>query len=102
RQHGYLRVRGGFMTPVRKATETLKRSAVDLFQRTALRGTALKVLRKYPKVKEIYTTPSMIDFDSSRAWCTDLSGMKAYSYGGINLAKKGLDAGEYSRTKREI
>jgi predicted AlkP superfamily phosphohydrolase/phosphomutase len=86
RQHDYLAVHEGVINPVNRLSERVKHMAVDIAQRTALRATALKLLRRFPAIKDLYTVPSLIDFDRTIARCTDLSGMKAYSYGGILIA----------------
>lgn len=102
RQKGYLVANDGISAPIKNAGEKAKHMAVDIIQRTALRGTALRILRKHPGIKEYYTVPSSIDFDRTVAHCTDLSGMKAYNYGGILVARKKLGEKRYDEVKREI
>lgn len=102
RQEGYLVANDGISAPIKNAGEKVKRAAVNIIQRTALRGTALRVLRKHPGIKEYYTVPSSIDFDRTVAHCTDLSGMKAYNYGGILIARKKLGEKRYDEVRREI
>ena len=42
----------------------------------------MTIVRTFPGIKKMYTAPLNIDFDRTLAPCTDLSGMKAYQYGG--------------------
>ncbi|RPJ53353.1 MAG: hypothetical protein EHJ95_02410, partial [Methanobacteriota archaeon] len=102
RMQGYLVARSGVAAPVNSMTDSLKRYLVNIAQRTALRGTALKMLRRFPKVKELYTTPASIDFKRSIARCTDLSGMKSYAYGGILLTRDLLPGPRYAEVRDDI
>ncbi|KUG21154.1 MAG: alkaline phosphatase family protein [Methanomicrobiaceae archaeon] len=101
RREGYLFSKEGVCAPVLRIKETVKREAVNIIQKTALRGTALAMLRRYPGIKELYTVPSSIDFERTVAHCTDLSGMKSYSYGGIVLSGKHLGSGRRYRETRD-
>ncbi|MDD4255253.1 MAG: alkaline phosphatase family protein [Methanofollis sp.] len=102
RMKGYLVANNGISAPIKNVGEKAKRAAVNIIQRTALRGTALRILRKHPGIKEYYTVPSSIDFGRTVAHCTDLSGMKAYNYGGILIAREKLGEKRYDEVKREI
>lgn len=101
RREGYLATKKSMMNPIWSLNEELKRKAVDLIQKSDLRKIALNILRRYPKVKEIYTVPPSIDFNKTVAHCTDLSGMKSYTYGGIIISKN-IDKNKKSKTKNEI
>lgn len=94
RSAGYLTAREGGLTPLLRTGEKAKRVAADLVQRTGLRGTALRLLRRHPGIKDLYTTPTSIDFDQTVARCTDLSGIKAYNYGGVLIEKDHLQDGQ--------
>jgi predicted AlkP superfamily phosphohydrolase/phosphomutase len=103
RREGYLAQKTGASIPLKKASERVKRGVANLVQKTALRGTALRMLRKHPMIKEFYTVPSLIDFDRTVARCTDLSGVKSYTYGGIVLSRAQLpEAGAYEQTRAAI
>ncbi len=100
---GFLKGRGGSLAPLLNYKERLKRHAATLAQRAGLRVAAMTLVRTFPKIKKMYTTPSTIDFQNSLAWCTDLSGMKAYTYGGIHINKYLLsDPTDYERTRSSI
>ncbi|MBP2144592.1 putative AlkP superfamily phosphohydrolase/phosphomutase [Methanofollis sp. W23] len=94
RTAGFLAAREGAVTPFLRTGEKAKRAAADLVQRTGLRGTALRLLRRHPGIKDLYTTPTSIDFDRTVARCTDLSGIKAYNYGGILIERAHLQNGQ--------
>jgi len=103
RQEKYLFPREDKIAPLFNITEKLKRTVVNTAQKTDLRKFALTILRKYPKVKEMYTIPSSIDFDRTIAHCSDLSGMKSYTYGGIIISKDNLkNEGGYLMVRKDI
>lgn len=68
----------------------IKRTLVDVAQRSGLRPAAQTILRMFPGIKESYIRPSNIDFNKTIAHCTDLSGLKAYSYGGIIIREENV------------
>jgi predicted AlkP superfamily phosphohydrolase/phosphomutase len=104
RKEGYLFPKEGGIAPLYNLNEKLKRAVVNIAQKTDLRKLALNILRKYPKVKEMYTIPSSIDFNRTIAYCSDLSGMKSYTYGGIIISKDKLKEEEkdYSVIRKNI
>lgn len=104
RKANYLFAKENKMAPIYTINEKLKRILVNNVQKVEdLRKVALFVLRKYPSITEIYTIPSSIDFNRTIAHCSDLSGMKSYTYGGI-IIRKDIMGGEesYSDIKNGI
>jgi predicted AlkP superfamily phosphohydrolase/phosphomutase len=103
RKESYLFPKEGGIAPLYNLNEKLKRAVVNIAQKTDLRKLALNILRKYPKIKEMYTVPSSIDFNRTIAYCSDLSGMKSYTYGGIIISKDNLKSEEdYSVVRKNI
>lgn len=102
RQNGLLFEKEETFRGVRRLNEKMKRAAVDVIQKTDLRKFALNVLRKYPRVKEFYTIPTTIDFQKTVAHCSDMSGLKSYTYGGIIVQKKKLGEAGYEKTRDDI
>lgn len=103
RQNGYLVAKDTRAVPLLKLKEKIKRSAVDLAQRMNLRKMGLQILRQFPKVREMYTIPSLIDFDRTIAHCSDLSGLKSYTYGGIIIRKEKISERDtYEKIRDEI
>lgn len=101
RQEGYLFAKEDNFAPLRSTSEKIKRIAVNTAQRSGLRPAAMTFLRLFPKVKNMYTTPSTIDFEKTKAHCTDLSGMKAYTYGGI-IVRNIENSEDISKIKENI
>ena len=80
---GFLQPTKNKITYIRSLKEKFKRGIVDIAQKSGLRPAAQTFLRIFPSIKDIYTNPSAIDFDNTIAHCTDMSGLKSYTYGGI-------------------
>lgn len=103
RKIGYLHIKEGIFLPFISSKEKIKRIIVDIAQKSGLRPIAQTILRVFPKIKKMYTEPALIDFGKSVAHCTDLSGMKAYSYGGIKVYREKFDKiSEYENCKNKI
>jgi len=103
RREGYLFCKEDGLASVRGFNEKFKRAVVNIAQRSGLRPAAQTVLRMFPSIKDMYTKPSTIDFESTIANCTDMSGLKSYTYGGIVIRKdKVRNEEEYSESKRYI
>jgi len=102
-KHGYIKSKGGKLLDINTKKEKIKRMIVDIVQKTGLRPAAQTFLRVFPKIKSYYTKPSNINFEETLAHCTDLSGMKAYNYGGIRVYKnKFINEYEYENAINEI
>ena len=103
RLNGFLTPKGNNLIPLRSSKEKFKRIIVDIAQKSGMRPAAQTVLRIFPKIKNMYTKPSNIDFEKTLAHCTDLSGMKAYNYGGIKVYReKYTNEDDFTNAKREI
>lgn len=103
RNAGFLVPKEGVLAPVHSMTEKFKRGAANLAQRWGLRAAAMTIVRTFPQLKKMYTVPLNIDFEATVAHCTDLSGMKAYSYGGIKVSKeKFRDYSTYEKVREKI
>lgn len=65
----------------------VKDSARDLAKRAVndfrLGNLGMKLLRAFPELRKAAMSSSYVDWDSTKAYVTDQSGMKAYAYGGI-------------------
>jgi predicted AlkP superfamily phosphohydrolase/phosphomutase len=68
--------------------EKIKRSILYIIGKYELGKYASKILKIFPKIREVYTSPLSIDWDKTIAYTSDLSGIKAYSYGGIIINRK--------------
>ena len=63
---------------------------------------ASRLLRAFPASRGIYTSPISIDWGKTAAYFTDLSGIKAYSYGGINVKRESLGDRDYEEVRHLI
>lgn len=61
-----------------------------------------RLLRVFPASRGIYTSPLSIDWGETAAYFTDLSGIKAYSYGGINIKRESLGNRDYEEVRHVI
>ncbi len=95
KRNGFLVAKEGSKGKVLSLKEKFKRLVVDIAQKSGMRPAAQTILRIFPRIKNMYTKPSIINFDKTLAHCTDLSGMKAYSYGGIKVYKEKFKSDEY-------
>lgn len=63
---------------------------------------ATRILRSFPASRTMYTSPISINWGKTVAYFTDLSGIKAYSYGGINIKRESLDNQDYEEVRHLI
>ena len=85
-----------------KTSSGFKSKSIELVSKYELGWIASKALKLMPAIKEIYSTPSFMDMKSSLAYATDLSGIKAYSYGGIIINKNNMESYNYESLRDEI
>lgn len=74
----------------------------EMVSNRRLGGLAAKVMRIIPSAKSVFTTPDYIDWDQTIAHVSDLSGIKAYTYGGIVIRKGNLKQRNYEDVRGEI
>jgi predicted AlkP superfamily phosphohydrolase/phosphomutase len=55
-----------------------------------------------PWTKQVYISSAGLDFDHTVACITDMSGIKAYAYGGVQIAQNNLDGFPYEALRDEI
>lgn len=60
------------------------------------------LLRIFPQGRRIYTSPLSIDWQKTSAYLSDLSGIKAYSYGGIRINQERVGDRELEEMKSLI
>lgn len=80
----------------------LKDKSLELISKNELGWIASKILKLFPSVKKVYSSPSYIDLANSKAYATDLSGIKAYTYGGIIINKNSLGLNDYESIRDKI
>lgn len=89
---------GGGMT----LFEVAKREIMEFICCHNLGSTAVKFIRYIPSSRKLYTYPTSINLSKSIAYTVDLSGVKAYSYGGININREMIESSEYEDVREEL
>ena len=83
--------------------EMLKGKAVNFINRhTGMAGIATWLMKLIPAIRRSYTTPTSIDWDKTIAYVSDLSGIKAYTYGGIIIKRERLENAVYEEIRSRI
>lgn len=82
--------------------EKIKINVVDLVVTFNLGKIAQKVLVKFPRFRKIYTSPISINWKDSLAYISDLSGIKAYSYGGIRIVRNNINTKDYEELRDRL
>ncbi|NQT46462.1 MAG: alkaline phosphatase family protein [Candidatus Omnitrophica bacterium] len=75
---------------------------IDKFSKYGLGNLAISVLHYFTAGRKLYKAPSYIDWDKTLAHLADLSGVKAYSYGGIVIRMDNLKQQNYEQIRTEI
>ena len=70
--------------------EKAKRLALQMVSRYKLGKYAGRIMRNFPGAVQTFTRPSLIDWDKTIAYATDMSGIKAYTYGGIMINRSAI------------
>lgn len=102
RRAGFLKTRALQRRPGLRAVEAAKRLAVRTVSRYGLGRAASSVMRRVPGVVQAFTRPAAIDWERTRAYTTDMSGIKAYAYGGIVINRNDLDEAAYRRLRDDV
>ena len=89
RRGGYLAPKGGGdgskPSAKKKLKKFIKNAAVGTVKKIGLPKWAMKLAKKFPVWKSLFASGSDFDWDKTRAYLSDLSALKNYSYGGIRL-----------------
>lgn len=73
-----------------------------LLEKYRMDNVALAILRFMPTVKNVFTSPEVINWDETVAHVSDLSGVKAYTYGGIVIRREKLTDRSYEDVRTDI
>ena len=89
RRGGYLAPKGGGdgskPSAKKKLKKFIKHAAVGTVKKIGLPKWAMKLAKKFPVWKSLFASGADFDWDKTRAYLSDLSALKNYSYGGIRL-----------------
>jgi len=102
RQAGLLTARDLRSHPHIGAFEKVKRLGVHTVSRLGIGRAAGRMLRRFPGAIQTFTRPASIDWEKTCAYASDMSGIKAYSYGGIIVNRSAIGQREYEAVRSEI
>ena len=89
--------RGGYLAPKgsnnasckvglkKKAKQYIKKTAIGIVKGIGLPKWAMKLAKKFPVWKSLFASSADFDWNKTRAYLSDLSALKNYSYGGIRI-----------------
>ncbi len=100
--HGLLALKHGTANTHMSMLRRLRNGVMDFASRHQLGSLAARVLKTAPWTKRLYLSTSDLDLDRSVAYITDMSGIKAYSYGGIRIVRRNLNGRSYDSVRDEI
>ena len=83
RQHGFINASN--MNAVNTSIEDFKSKSIEWVSKYNVGWIASKILKIFPQFMNFYLSNQSINFNLSVAYVTDLSGIKAYTYGGIKI-----------------
>lgn len=104
RQEGLLSSRkgaGSIATPV-GLLEVAKRNSIRVVNRFGAGKLAMGIVHRVPAVRNMFTKPLSIDWENTMAYVSDLSGVKAYPYGGVRITRERLDGTDYELARSRI
>jgi predicted AlkP superfamily phosphohydrolase/phosphomutase len=93
RQHDFLTLKKGSKKP-RIGAAALKKMIFTVVRRFGTTPTLMKISKRFPIWKKLLAPSSSIDWEQTRAYVSDLSTVKSYSYGGIRINRSGLTEAE--------
>jgi len=104
RREGYLISKRGqnHQSSSSRFTEMAKRAADRIISVHGVEVIAARFLRLFPVFRRIYATPSGVEWDKTIACVSDLSGIKSYSYGGIEISCDARNRNNYEELRSEI
>lgn len=95
RRGGYLVPKGNSDGSASSAKKSIKKSirkvAIGVVKSIGLPKWAMKLAKKFPVWKSLFASSADFDWDKTRAYLSDLSALKNYSYGGIRLNESVTD-----------
>lgn len=65
--------------------KTIRNACVSIVKKVGLPKWAMKLARKFPVWKSLFASSNDFDWKNTRAYLSDLSALKNYSYGGIRI-----------------
>lgn len=84
------------------AIEAVRSSVTRFVNKFGIGGIAMKIMHAIPRIRKMYTAPLAIDWQNTVAYVSDLSGIKAYPYGGITINKEKLKDRDYEELRTHL
>ena len=100
RLHGFLSCEN--MNVTSNAFYRLRSKGIEVISKYDLGWIASKILTVIPQTKKISTITGGFNPECSIAYTTDLSGVKAYTYGGVKINLDMVPSHEYEVTREKI
>ena len=95
RRGGYLMPKGGGdglkPSAKKKIKKIIKKVALGVVKGIGLPKWAMKLAKKFPVWKNLFASGTDFDWEQTKAYLSDLSALKNYSYGGIRLSENVQD-----------
>lgn len=102
RDKGFLYLKSDALTRRAGTAKKLRHRLTNFISKHELGRFAAKVLKLAPWTKQVYLSTVNLDLEKTVAYITDMSGIKAYAYGGIQIARQNLNGLSYPSTREAI
>lgn len=102
REQGFLVLRQPRIAKHLRSIKEMKDLAAHLTARYQLGRLASGLVKWFPWTRKAYIAAAGLDLDRTVACITDMSGIKAYSYGGVQILPKNLNGRSYEALRDEI
>jgi predicted AlkP superfamily phosphohydrolase/phosphomutase len=83
-------------------TKIIKKILISYIKRFGINDIVMRIAKKFPIWKKIFTSPAAINWNETKAYVTDLSAIKSYSYGGIRINEEIVQKEEKDSIIKEI
>lgn len=102
RQRGLLSLKGAGASTAAGIQTKVRRRIIKTVVDHKLGNVALKAMKLAPWGKKLFLNPVSIDWTRTKAHISDMSGIKAYVYGGVVVRRENLADGEYEAVRDEV
>ena len=82
--------------------EAAKAKLIEYVNKYGVGEIPSRVVHTVPALRKLFTSPFLIDWKRTQAYVLDLSGIKAYTYGGIMINENAVRMEDYETTRDSI
>jgi predicted AlkP superfamily phosphohydrolase/phosphomutase len=100
--NGFLHLKSNALNRRAMILKKLRHRLTNFVSKHELGGFASMVLKLAPWTKQVYLSTVNLDLEKTVAYITDMSGIKAYAYGGIQIARQNLNGLSYPAIREAI